>query len=154
MSDFSHRMRRAWKTPEAWILAALLLMVSGELLASQLGHRTQAELLAALDSTSAFEQIEALHSLSNRDNGEVISRALVQKLLQSEWGAVREYAMTSDFTRLLGRDLQQANLARLRDSNQTDEAYRHWLMLNRGVGKRPTLSRVDIKKYFEKLGAE
>jgi len=133
------------------MLAGLLVVVAGELLFSRMAHRNETELLAVLNSGNAAAQIEALHILSNRGDGEVVDEALAARVLQSESGVLREYAMTSNLTKLVGRRLQRASLERLEDP---DEAFRRWLFSSRGVGKRPTLSLAEITKYYETLGAE
>ena len=149
MAGLSEQLRRVRKAPEVWISTGLLLVLLIERLIGVLGHREEAELWQVLESGSAVEQIDALHSLSNRKDGQAVSKSLVRELLESESAPVREYTMTTDFTRLLGEDSQAGYLQRLQDP---DEAHRCRFFLNRGVGSSPGLTRAEIQKYYRALG--
>lgn len=89
------------------ILVALVALIAVEVLFGMLTHRSREQLEAALAAPEdARERMWALHVLANRDDPVIHTAEDVRSLLASGDPVLREFAMTYDFARADGAELQ------------------------------------------------
>jgi hypothetical protein len=79
-------------------------------------HRTRSELEDDLQNGTPAEKVSALYLLTNRDTPDPVQPQFVRDLLASDEPLLREWTMTTNFTRLGRPTLQLKYLDSLGDS--------------------------------------
>lgn len=139
--------------PTSWMnayrLHALLLLVLGLECAWALAHHRPTEQLENdLRAGTPADQVRALFVLTNRDVPRRVDRRFVNELLASDRAMLREWTMTTNFSRFGNGTLQRRYQASL---GQSDEALRCRLLLTHQPGQLPWMTLTEVRAFLDTL---
>jgi len=136
------------RSPGYWLHAALLLILAIECAVAIAGRRSRAGLERDLQSGTPAAKAYALFVLTNRDTPRPPDAQFVSDLLDSGDPLLREWTMTTNFTRLTGSTMQRTYLDSLGDSPQ---GLRCRFLLTRGIGQTPWMTLPELAEFLDAL---
>ena len=135
-----------WRAYRLHALLVLGLCLECALAASR--HRTDHQVRRDLESGTPAEKVCALYLLTNRDLPQAAEPQFVRSLLASEETLIREWTMTSNFTRL-GRPTAQRQY--LNAIGESPEGIRCRFLFSHGIGKTPWITLPEVAAFLDAL---
>ncbi len=126
----------------------LLVVIAVEGLAALLLHRSDEQLGGMLESGTPKQKVYALYVLTNRDLPQGIDEAFTRSLLDCDEVLIREWTMTTNYTRLGQPRAQQAYIRSLGGS---PEAYRCRFWKYYRVGLRHSMVLSEVARFIEAI---
>jgi hypothetical protein len=123
----------------------LLAVLAVEGLAATALHRSDEQLRTQLERGSGTDQVEALFLLTNRGASPGLDEATWRAVMQSPNPLVREWCLTTNFSRFSPDRPISVQLAPPADSR---EAHRRWFLDVHRIGKRRNISRSAFEEFL------
>jgi hypothetical protein len=137
--------RRERRLPAYWLHAVLVLILGVECALAVASHRSRSELERDLQTAAPAQRVYALYVLTNRDTPQ---RVNPQLLLDSDEPLLREWTLTTNFTRLARPTPQLKHLDSLGGS---PEAIRSRFLFSHGIGKQPWITLPELRAFLDAL---
>ena len=131
-----------------WLHALLLIVLVVECAVAVANHRSRSKLERDLQAGAPAAKVSALYVLTNRDTPQPAGPQFVRGLLASDETLVREWTMTTNFTRLGRPNMQRQYLASLGDS---PEGIRCRFLYSHGIGKTPWITLPELRAFLDAL---
>lgn len=125
----------------------LLLVLSIELVAALAHHRSKEELQNQLRGGNDHEQVEALFILTNRDQPDPFSEEELQGFSKSGNPLLREWLMTSNFSRFTTTKFEKTLMKSVVDSVES-ERFRFYY--THRIGKKSDMTLAELAAFLSK----
>ena len=136
---------RERRLPAYWLHTLLLLILGVECALGVANHRNRTKLERDLQTAAPAQKAYALYVLTNRDTPQ---RVDPQLLLASDEPLLREWTLTTNFTRLARPTPQLRHLDSLGNS---PEGIRSRFLFSHGIGKKPWITLPELRAFLDAL---